>query len=216
MRRAGLVLALVLLVAAGPTALHGGSAKQVKVVLELRESGAQSRDAVQGSGRVIITERGSARTSGSLAVEGTERKVTRSTGIFTIVQDGGESTLLVASQVPYVEVTYYRDYLARAGYLTAGVTFKDVGTSFKVQATVLPENRVRVRVIPTISWFADDRSGAIEVREASTELVVPNGRPVVIGGATTRLDELTRRILGVSANRSSSESLMTLTATILK
>lgn len=215
MRRVAAGLTLVLLAVLGPAALHGGSARQVKVVLEFRESGAESRDAVQGSGRVIITERGSARTSGGIAVESTDRKVTRSTGIFTIVQDGGESTLLVASQVPVPEAVYYRDYLARAGYLAAGVSFKEVGTSFNVRATVLPDDRVRVRVTPAISWFADDRSGIIEVREASIELVVPNRRPVAIGGATVQLDELTRRILGVSASRSSRESLMTLTATVL-
>jgi hypothetical protein len=79
---------------------------------------------------------------------------------------------------------------------------------------VLPENQVRVRLTPTISWFAGDRSGIIEVQQASTELVVPNGRPVAISGATTRVDELTRQILGVTASRSSSESLFTLTATV--
>lgn len=215
MRRGLAALALLLLVPAGPSALHARSAKQVKVVLELRQAGVQSRDAVQGRG-VIITKRGGARASGGVAVESTERKITRSTGIFTIVQDGGESTLLVASRVPYPQVAYYRDYLARTGHLAAGAAFKDVGTSLKVRARVLPGSRVRVRMTPTISWFTDDRSGAIEVSEASTELVVPNGRPVVVGGATVQLDDLTRQILGISASRSTSESLMTLTATVFE
>jgi len=210
------VLALLLLGPTGPSPLHARSVKQVKVVLEVRQAGAESRDAVQGSGRVIITERRGARASGGVAVDSTERKVTRSTGVFTIVQDGGESTLLVASQVPYPQVAYYRDYLARTGYLTAGVAFKDVGTSLKVRATVLPENRVKVRVTPMISWFSENRSAAIEVSEASTELVVPNGRPVVVGGATAQLGELTRQILGVAASRSTSESLVTLTATVFE
>jgi len=208
-------MALVLLAPAGPSALRAQGPKQVKVVFEFRQSGDQRRDAVQGSGRVIITERGSARPSGGVVVESTERKVTRSTGIFTIVQDGGESTLLVASQVPYPQVTYYRGYLTGAGYLTTGVVFKDVGTSLKVRATVLPGNQVRVRITPTISWFADARSGVIEATEASTELIVPNGRPVVIGGATTQLNELTRQILGVTSSQRGSETLMTLRATIL-
>jgi hypothetical protein len=213
MRRILAVLALILL---GPaeTELQTLSSRQIRVVLEFRQSATQSRDAAQGSGRVIITERSGPRVSGGIAAESTERKVARSTGIFTIVQDGGESTLLVASQVPYVEVTYYRDYLARTGHFAAGVAFTEVGTSLKVRASVLPENQVRVRLTPTISWFAGDRSGIIEVQQASTELVVPNGRPVAIGGATSRVDELTRQILGVTASRSSSESLFTLTATV--
>jgi type II secretory pathway component GspD/PulD (secretin) len=147
-------------------------------------------------------------------VDSTQRRTQTSTGIFTLVQDGGESTLIVASQVPYPQVAFYRDYLTGAGYAVSGVEFKDVGTSLKVGATVLPGNQVRVRLTPTISWFSADRSGVIEATEASTTLVVPSGQPVVLGGATTRTHELTRRILGYRASESGSETLMTLTATV--
>jgi hypothetical protein len=214
-RGAVVTLALVLLVPACPSVLHSQSTKQIKVVFEVRQSGSQSRDAVQGAGRVIITERGGARPSGRIGVESTERTITRSTGIFTIVQDGGESTLLVASQVPHGQAMYYRDYLTGAGYRTTGVVFKEVGTSLKVRAMVLPENQIRMRVTPMISWFAADRSGVIEATEASTELVVPNGRPVIIGGATSQVNELTRHILGFAAGQSASETLLTVRANLL-
>jgi hypothetical protein len=206
MSRGAATLALLWLLPHEPLALLAQGAKQVKVVFEFRQSGTQSQEAVQGS----------ARPSGRLGVESTERTVARTTGIFTIVQDGGESTLLVASQVPYSQVTYYRDYLTGGGYVTSGAAFKDVGTSLKVRATVLPGNQVTVRLTPMISWLAGDRSGVIEVSQASTELTVVNRRPIVIGGATTQLNELTRRILGVAAIQSRSETLMTLTATVLE
>ena len=189
------------------------SSKQVKVLFEFRQSSTQSRGAVDGSGQVVITDRG-ARSMGGVAVDSTQRRTQSSTGIFTLVQDGGESTLIVASQVPYPQVVFYRDYLTGAGYAVSGVEFKDVGTSLKVGATVLPGNQVRVRLTPTISWFSADRSGVIEATEASTTLVVPSGQPVVLGGATTRTHELTRRILGYRASESGSEILMTLTATV--
>ena len=114
------------------------------------------------------------------------------------------------------QVTYYRDYLTGAGYLAAGVAFKDVGTSLKVRAMVLPGNQVKVRVTPVLSWSADDRPGVVEVAEASTELIVPNGRPVVMGGSATTLHELTRQILRRAVSRGESETLMTLTATVLE
>ena len=215
MKRVVVVGTLLLLVPAGAVTLGAQSMKQIKVVFEFRQSGTQSRDAAQGSGRVIITERRGVRPSGRVGIESTERKITTTTGLFTIVQDGGESTLLVASQVPYPEVAYYRDYLTGAGYLAAGVAFKEVGTSLRVRATVLPGNQVRVRVTPTISWLADDR-GVTAVNEASTELIVPNDRPVIIGGTTTRLHELTRQILGFASSRSGSDALMTLRATVLE
>ena len=128
--------------------------------------------------------------------------------------DGGESTLLVASQIPYPQVAFYRDYLTGAGYVATGVQFKDVGTSLKVGAAILPGNQVRVRLTPTISWLSADRSGVIEVNEASTELIVPSGRPVVLGGTTTQTHELTRRILGYRASETATETTMALTATI--
>jgi hypothetical protein len=216
MRRRLAVLALLVLVPAGRGLLHAQSGQQVKVTLDVRRASTQSRDAVEGRGRVIIAERGAARSSGRLGVESTERRVTQTTGLFTLVQDGGESTLLVASQVPYSQVTYYRDYLTGAGYLATGVAFKDVGTSLKVRAMVLPGKQVRVRVTPTLSWFGDDRSGVIEVVEASTELIVPNGRPVVLGGSAGKLNQLTRRVLGLAVSQDASETLVTLTATILE
>jgi hypothetical protein len=207
-----LALALVLLFASlGAAAAQSG--KQVRVSFEFRQSSAQSRDAVAGSGGVIVTDRG-ARSSGRVGVDSTQRRVQTSSTIFTIVQDGGQSMLLVASQIPYSQVTYYRDYLTSTGYVTGGVEFKDVGTSLKVGAVILPGNQVKVRLTPTISWLSADRSGVVEVNEASTELVVPSGRPVVLGGATTQTHELTRRILGYRASETATETTMALIATI--
>jgi type II/III secretion system protein len=207
-----LALALILLGGSlGDAAAQSG--KQVRVSFEFRQSSTQNRDAVDGSGRVIITDRGT-RSSGRVGVDSTQRRVQTSSGIFTLVQDGGESTLLVASQIPYSQVTYYRDYLTGAGYVATGVQFKDVGTSLKVGAAILPGNQVKVRLTPTISWLSADRSGVIEVNEASTELVVPSGRPVVLGGASTQTHELTRRILGYRTSETATETTMALTATI--
>jgi hypothetical protein len=209
------ILAVVLaLLAASPGYPGAQSGRQVRVAFDFRQSSTQSRDAADASGRVIITDPGGARASGRVGVDSTQRRVRSSTGIFTIVQDGGESTLLVASQIPYPQVAFYRDYLTGAGYVATGVQFKDVGTSLKVGAAILPGNQVRVRLTPTISWLSADRSGVIEVNEASTELIVPSGRPVVLGGTTTQTHEITRRILGYRASETATETTMALTATI--
>jgi len=73
---------------------------------------------------------------------------------------------------------------------------------------------VKVKLTPTISWLSADRSGVIEVNEASTELIVPSGRPVVLGGTTTQTHEFTRHILGFRASEAATETTMALTATI--
>ena len=208
-------LAFLLALLMGSSEYAGAqSGKQVRVAFDFRQSSTQNRDAVDGSGRVIITDRGGTRSPGRVGVDSTQRRVQTSSGMFTIVQDGGESTLLVASQIPYSQVTFYRDYLTGAGYLATGVQFKDVGTALKVGAVILPGNQVKVRLTPTISWLSADKSGVIEVSEASTELIVPNGRTVVLGGTTTQTHELTRRILGYRASQTATETTMALTATI--
>ena len=196
--------------------LHAQGERLVKVVVEFRQSGTQSREAVQGSGRVVITEKGSTRSSGQLRADSRETRVQHSTGLFTIVRDGGEAALTVATQVPYPQVAFYRDYATGAGYLATGIAFKDVGTSLKVSATVLPGNQVQVRLTPMISHYSPDGSGTIEFTEASTELVVPSGRPVVLGGATTQLHEVTRQILGFRQRQAGQETTIVLTATIQK
>ena len=209
------ILVLLATVLAGWTpTVAAQSGKQVKVVFEFRQSSTQSRDAVDGSGRVVITDRGGVRSSGRVGADSAQRRMQTSTAIFTLVQDGGESTLVVARQVPYQQLAFYRDYLTGAGYLATGVQFTEVGTSLKVGAAVLAGKRVKLRLTPTVSWVSTDRSGVIEATEASTTLVLQSGQPVVIGGATTQTHELTRRILGYSVSQDASETTMVLLATI--
>src|SRR5437899_4279961 len=162
------LILLAVLISGWPNSVAAQSGKQVKVVFEFRQSATQSRDAVEGSGRVVITDRGGTRSSGRVGVDSAQRRTQTSTGIFTLVQDGGESTLLVASQVPYPQIAFYRDYLTGAGYVASGVQFKDVGTSLKVGATVLAGNEVKVRLAPTTSWLSADTCGGLEVNDASS------------------------------------------------
>ena len=209
-RRCALSFALVLALsvpAAAQTPPH------VKVAIEFRQTARATRDAVQGRGRVIVTKR-STRGRGDVGVGSSDTRTRQSTGVFTIVRSGGEATLVVAQQVPYTEIAFYQDYATGRGYIGAGVTFRDVGTSLKVSATVLPGNQISVRLTPVISYFAPDGSGTIELTRASTDVVVASSQPVVIAGGTSESTSVTRRILGFSDASSSSETSIVLTATI--
>ena len=73
---------------------------------------------------------------------------------------------------------------------------------------------MRLRLTPRISYFANERAGIIDLTEAQTELIVANGQPVSFGGATTKMHEVTRQILGFSNRTASSESSLVVTATI--
>jgi hypothetical protein len=189
------------------------SRRQVKVLVESQQSGTQNQEAVQGSGSVII-RRGNVQPSGRVTAGDTRTTVQRSTGIFTLVQDGGESILSVATTVPYNQVGYYYNYAAGVGYIQRQIVFTDVGTSLRVSASLLSDNQIRVRLTPRISYFSAERSGTIDFTEATTELIVPSGQPVSLGGSTTNIHEITRQILGYRDRSSSSETNLVLTATI--
>jgi Bacterial type II and III secretion system protein len=189
------------------------SRRQVKVLVESQQSGTQNQEGVQGSGSVII-RRGNVQPSGRVTAGDRRTTVQRSTGIFTLVQDGGESILSVATTVPYNQVGYYYNYAAGGGYIQRQIVFTDVGTSLRVSASLLPDNQIRVRLTPRISYFSAERSGAIDFTEATTELIVPSGQPVSLGGSTTNIHEITRQILGYRDRSSSSETNLVLTATI--
>ena len=189
------------------------SRRQVKVLVESQQSGTQNQESLQGSGSVII-RKGNVSPSGRVTGGDRQTTVQRSTGIFTLVQDGGESILSVATQVPYSQTAYYYNYALGTGYIQRQIVFTNVGTSLRVNAGVLPDNQIRVRLTPRISYFSAERSGAIDFTEAATELIVPSGQPVSLGGSTTNMHEVTRQILGYRNRASSGETNLVLTATV--
>src|SRR5262249_16064174 len=182
-------------------------------LVESRQSGTQNQEVVQGSGSVIIRG-GNVQPSGRLAAGDRQTTLQRSTGIFTLVQDGGESILSVATTVPHNQVAYYYNYATGSGYIQRQIMLTDVGTSLRVSAGILPNNQIRVRLTPRISYFSPEKSGAVDFTEAMSELIVPNGQPVSLGGSTTQMHEITRQILSYRDRSSSSETNLVLTATI--
>jgi Flp pilus assembly secretin CpaC len=187
--------------------------RQVKVVLEFQQQGQDSRQGAQGHGGVIIQD-GKARGRGGVAAQDTTTRTTRSEGIFTIVQDGGTASMFVASEVPLTVAGWFRDYATGQGYAAQGTAWQRVGTTLVVRPTILPDGQIRIRLTPQVSYFSPQGDGSIEFNEAATEVVVPNGRAMRIGGATRGINLVTRRILGYREQQSSSESSFILTATI--
>jgi hypothetical protein len=206
-------VAVIFLMLGMPPIGNAQSRRHIKVLLETQQTGRSNQEAIQGSGGVII-RRGTAHPSGRIIAGDRQTTVQRSTGIFTLVQDGGESILSVATKVPYSQAAYYYNHAAGAGYIQRQIVFTDVGTSLRVNATVLADNQVRIRLTPRISYFSAERSGAVDFTEATTELIVPNGQAVSLGGSTTNMHEITRQILGYRDRASSNETNMTVTATV--
>ena len=189
------------------------SRRNIKVMLESRQTGTSSREGIQGSGSVII-RRGTVQPSGRVTGSDRQTTVQRSSGIFTLVADGGESILMVATRVPRSEVVYYYDHAVGVGAVERRIVFTDVGTSLRVSAATLRDGQIQLRLTPRISYFSVERPGAIDFTEAATELVVANSQPVSLGGSTANLHEITRQILGYRDHASSNETDLIVTATI--
>ena len=208
-------LALIALAVAAPVAAQSG--RQVKVLLEFKQQTQGSRQGVQGQGGIVVDERRGdprVRGQGGLGVVDTTTRVTRSSGLFTVVQDGGAGSIMVAQDVPYQQMAYYYDYASGKGYVAQGVAWQRVGTALAVRPLILPGNQIRVTLTPVISYFTPGGGGTIEVTEAATDVIVPSGGRLQIGGSTSSLHAVTRQILGYGSQQSSQETALTLTATI--
>ena len=88
---------------------HSQMRRHIKVVLETKQSGTSNQEVVQGSGGVII-RRGTVNPSGRIIANDRQTTVQRSSGIFTLVLDGGESILAVATRVPQNQASYFYNY----------------------------------------------------------------------------------------------------------
>jgi hypothetical protein len=194
-------------------AIDAQSRRHIKVVLETQQAGTSNQETVAGSGSVVI-RRGTVQPSGRITANERQTTVQRSSGIFTLVLDGGESILSVATRVPQSQISYFHNYAAGIGYIERRVVFSDVGTSLRVRAATMPDGQIQLRLTPRISYFSVERPGAIDFTEAATELIVPNGQPVSLGGATSNMHEVTRQILGYRDRTRSTETSLVVTATI--
>jgi len=206
-------LALLALAAAAPVGAQSG--RNVKVVLEFKQQTQGSRQGVQGQGGVVVQERSGNTRRGGLAVEDTTTRVTRSSGLFTVVQDGAAGSILMAQDVPAPQLAYYYDYATGRGYVAQGVAWQQVGTALAVRPVILPGNQIRVTLTPVISYFTPGGGGTIEMVEAATQVVVPNGGRLQIGGGTGSLHAVTRQVLSYRTEQASQDTALTVSATIL-
>ena len=187
--------------------------RHIKVVLDTQQNESHRREQLQGSGGVVIY-RGRTNPFGSIVANEHQTTVRRKSGVFTLVLDGSESILTVATRLPQSQIGYFHNYALGSGYIEHQIVFDDVGTSLRVQATSLPDGQIKLRLTPRISYLSRERPGAIDFTEAATELIVPNGQPVSLAGVTRNMHQVTRQVLGYGGQNSDQETEMTVTATI--
>ncbi len=125
---------------------------------------------------------------------------------FLVAMAGSPAYIRTGKEIPYDENTVFpRQYSPGGGT----VTWQTVESGFEVTPTITGEN-AHLKIVPRLS-YDDHQDAVIRFFGAQTELAVPLGRWVEIGGTTAQENEIIRKILSLGRNsgkRTDSMSLM--------
>ena len=116
---------------------------------------------------------------------------------------GTTGTILVG-QDTYVDVLRYRSPLGETVLLQRAF----VGASLVVEPTILPEDKVRVRLYPR---FTTRNGRTIDLTEMAVEVVVKHGQPLVIGGLDRSSDEVGAALFAWGRERQQRRVVLTVT-----
>jgi hypothetical protein len=140
----------------------------------------------------------------------TERRVTTTLGSAThtlTVLDGGRAFLRIGESIPRVEPFLVFLGPQRAG-IAAGVQFHEVTTGFEVEPRLVGD-RIQLTIHPRLAFRGDQGLRTVDFQELRTEIVVPPGEWVDLGGLLESAHEVNRTILsGVQRTASGEVRLM--------
>jgi hypothetical protein len=180
--------------------------RNVRIEVTHRRGATARRDSLGGS--VELGGRGS-----SVGVRGGSSRSTSesTTRQQLVVLDGGRAEISVAEEVP--EPEWFWTWGLGRGHWVEGTRWRDVTTSLLVEPRVLPDGRIRVRLIPRFAYWLDRERRLTEVQELATDVVVADGQEIDVGGVPMQ-DEVFRErfLLGVDSGGRTSKSEIRLKA----
>ena len=125
---------------------------------------------------------------------------------FVVAMSGSPAIIRTGKEIPYRQGSPFFRRHAPGGET---VIWQKAESGFEVTPTVMGE-RVHLKIVPRISY--DDRQDdVVRFFDAQTELTVPFGQWVEIGGSADRQNEIIKEILSrgtADRNTSSSMSIM--------
>jgi hypothetical protein len=183
--------------------------EQVRIHVRFHENRAVADRSVSARGK-ISSDNLSAAIGGKkkdgvdLSIEDRRRRESNYSEFFVFATAGSPAFIRAGQEIPYRGKWpgYSRHYAPNADT----TVFKTVETGFEVTPTVAGEN-VHMRIVPRIA-YGDRNDAIIRFYGAQTELTVPFGRWVEIGGSNTHSNEVIEEIL--SRGSESSRSSMTM------
>jgi len=180
--------------------------RQAMVRVRFQDSATREDRSVSGGGQVsgdnwsVSTGRRQSTRDG-VDVRVQDRSVSRggSSEYFINALSGSWAYIRVGQDIPYT--ARWSDLCRRYG---RPVVFQRIETGFDVKP-VIRENMADVEIVPRISEMGSGgRPGGVRFAEASTQVQVPLGRWVTIGGSDQSANEVLRAILEAGSSRQSS------------
>jgi type II secretory pathway component GspD/PulD (secretin) len=138
---------------------------------------------VSASGQLLLTLPGpGVRSDVVFDVKSKGVGKSRSSKQSVVVVSGGEASIAVGREIPYQQ--WFLLYGKEHGVVAAEVKWKDVGSRLAVSPTVIDGGRrVRLRVVPVISYGKGKKREDVPYAGVATELVLEDGEELRIGGS---------------------------------
>ena len=184
--------------------------EQVRIHIRFRTQGAEQERAIEARGKVSnddlsVATGGKQKDGLDLSVEDRRRRQTTSSEAFVVAMSGSPAFIRSGQQLPYRQSSaFYRRHAPRDHM----VAWQNAESGFEVTPTIVGDN-VHLKIVPRIVY--DDRQDAvIRFFGAQTELTVPIGQWVEIGGAADRQNEVIKEILSGGQEEENSTTSMSL------
>ena len=157
------------------------------------EGGAVADAGVRGA---VVTGGGGTKGRGqvTLGAAAGSREVTQLTTQFVTTADNLPARIWVGQTV--AEPAWVFDYGCRHGWWRKETVWKDLGASLWVRPRLVSDSMISVDVYPRLA-LQGDTAHAVDVKELSTQVMVPVGGSLSLGGLDQERQEFYRRLLGV-------------------
>ena len=173
---------------------------------EDRDSEVSARGRISNDNLSVATG-GKKKDGVDISVEDRERRQKSDSEFFIVAMSGTPAYIRSGKEIPYNQSSAFFRRYAPGGHT---VTWQNVESGFEVTPT-LAGNNAHLKIVPRIAY--DDRKDAvIRFLGARTELTVPLGRWVEIGGTTNQKNEIIREIISLSSSRGKTSTSMSLMA----
>lgn len=185
--------------------------EQVRIQVRFHTTETDNQRSVAARGRyssddLSVATGGKKRDGVDISVADRERRQRSSSESFVVAMSGSPAFIRAGKEIPYRRgPAFFRRYAPGDGT----IAWKSVESGFEVTPTVVGDN-VHLKIVPRIAY--DHRKDAvIRFFAAQTELTVPLGQWVEIGGAADQQNEVVKEILSHNRggeNTSTSMALM--------